>query len=42
MKFVKTDDGKRGMVQAMDGLTEAGAMTFTWAGTEKLLLIIHT
>ena len=41
MKFVKTDDGKRGMVQAMDGLTEAGAMTFTWAGTDKII-IDHT
>ncbi|MBS7332113.1 MAG: hypothetical protein KIG88_00770 [Weeksellaceae bacterium] len=26
MEFVKTDDGKRGSVQAMDGTTEAGAM----------------
>lgn len=41
MEFVKTDDGKRGMVQAMDGSTEAGAMTYTWAGSDKII-IDHT
>ncbi len=41
MEFVKTDDGKKGTVQAMDGSKEAGAMTFTWAGEDKLI-IDHT
>ena len=41
MEFVKTDDKKRGMVQAMDGATEAGAMAYTWAGTDKII-IDHT
>jgi len=41
MEFIKTDDGKRGSVQLMDGTTEAGAMTYTWAGDDKII-IDHT
>lgn len=41
MEFVKTDDGKRGSVQLIDGTTEAGAMNYTWAGSDKII-IDHT
>lgn len=41
MEFLRTDDGKRGIVQAIDGAIEAGAMTYTWAGEDKII-IDHT
>jgi len=41
MEFVKTDDGKKGMVQAIDGGKVAGEMTYTWAGNDKII-IDHT
>ncbi|GGF07732.1 hypothetical protein SAMN05443634_10164 [Chishuiella changwenlii] len=41
MEFVKTDDGKKGMVQAIDEGKVAGEMTYTWAGNDKII-IDHT
>lgn len=41
MEFIQTDDKKKGIVQAMDGSTVAGAMTYTWAGSYKII-IDHT
>lgn len=41
MEYIKTDDGKRGSVQLMDNNKEAGAMNYTWAGADKII-IDHT
>jgi len=35
------DDGKKGYYRAMENETEAGRMTYTWAGETKLI-IDHT
>ncbi|AXG72888.1 N-acetyltransferase [Flavobacterium arcticum] len=35
------DDGKKGSFKATDGETEAGLMTYVWAGEEKFI-IEHT
>jgi uncharacterized protein len=41
MEFIKNDDGKRGVVFAIENNAELGAMTYTWAGTDKII-IDHT
>ncbi len=41
MEIKQTDDNKHGSFSAMENGTEAGLMTYTWAGKEKII-IDHT
>ncbi len=41
MKIKQTDDSKHGSFEAMEDGKEAGLMTYTWAGKEKMI-IDHT
>ena len=41
MEIQRFDDGKKGYFKAVEGDTEAGKMTFVWAG-EKKMIIDHT
>ena len=41
MKFIKNDDGSRGAMFAVENRNEIGAMTYTWAGSDKII-IDHT
>jgi len=41
MEILHTDDGKKGAFKAMEGDTEAGIMTYVWAGPDKFI-IDHT
>jgi hypothetical protein len=41
MNIENFDDGKKGHFKATEGNTEAGLMTYTWAGEDKFI-IDHT
>lgn len=41
MNIENFDDGKKGHFKATEGDTEAGLMTYTWAGNDKFI-IDHT
>ncbi|MFV0304143.1 MAG: GNAT family N-acetyltransferase [Moheibacter sp.] len=41
MKIRREDDGKKGAFTAVDGETQAGLMTYVWAG-DKMFIIDHT
>ncbi|MGQ2984571.1 GNAT family N-acetyltransferase [Flavobacterium sp.] len=41
MEIQHTDDGKKGQFRAVEGDTEAGIMTYVWAGEDKFI-IEHT
>lgn len=41
MNIENFDDGKKGHFKATEGDTEAGLMTYTWAGDDKFI-IDHT
>lgn len=41
MEIKRTDDTKHGSFTAVDNSREAGLMTYTWAGKEKMI-IDHT
>lgn len=41
MNIENFDDGKKGYFKATEGDTEAGLMTYTWAGNDKFI-IDHT
>jgi len=41
MEILHTDDGKKGAFTAMEESTEAGVMTYVWAGPDKFI-IEHT
>ncbi|MBE99405.1 GNAT family N-acetyltransferase [Flavobacterium coralii] len=41
MNIENVDDGKKGHFKATEGDTEAGLMTYTWAGDDKFI-IDHT
>lgn len=41
MEIKRTDDTKHGSFAAVDNSREAGLMTYTWAGKEKMI-IDHT
>ena len=41
MEILHTDDGKKGEFRAVEDKTEAGLMTYVWAGEDKFI-IDHT
>lgn len=41
MDFIREDNTQRGIIKALDGDTQAGELTYTWSGANRII-IDHT